>query len=440
MYQSYFDFVYNIFILFLLVFCFPIPVIGNSVYLAIFLALTKLLYQGKISKILILLKCGYACKLLVWTIAMVIFGAVFTIINCAFEFSRSFALFSLLIGLISVLIIYPSLSTSRGSKYVSYIEMEKLLVAIFIVQAIISILSFISPNFKTLISHFQFSDDANLAEESYAGIRGLALSGRLYFEFAATCGLIVIFQIKRIVDEETVTNVSILLLILLIICGFFAGRTALVGLGIGIGFLLLSSLPKRIKFKFVLRFILILISCFSLILFLAPTDLRDFIFDHLLPWVFDVFIKLHETGSTEDSVSFNGLNQMYENVVISGKEWIYGSGIYTEESGRYYGHVDAGYLRQILYWGLAGTLISLIYTLKIFQLPWKVSKHNKNQRLFLLILLVYTLVVHYKGDLLSISRFYYVILFLYFISMWQSYKQKNYMQPNHSLIHLSHVS
>lgn len=393
---------------------------GNSVYLAIGIALTKLLYYGKLSSVWKFIQGNYPSKLIIWTIWLILLSITFTVINGEFEFSRTVALVSLLIGLLSAFIIYSSLNHNNQNS-TQKVQMEKMIVYVFVMQSIISIISFVSPTFRVIISHFQFSEDANLAEDSYSGIRGLALSGRLYYEFAASCGLIVLFQIYRITESGRITYAAIGILLLLIVCGFFAGRTSLVGLGAGIFYVLFSKNRVKFKTEFILRFILTIGLFGILIWLLIPLQIRDFIIEHLFPWVFDVFIKYFETGSTESSASFNALNEMYQNVQISEHEWIVGSGIYTEPSGRYYGHVDAGYLRQILYWGILGTIISLIYTTKIFQLPWKVSRNNINQHLFILTILIYTLIVHYKGDLLSISRFYYVILYLYFTSIWQTY-------------------
>lgn len=413
--------VYNLIILFLLAFCFPIPIIGNSVYLAIFIAFFRLLYNGQIGKTWKDIKSGYICHLIIWTLGLVLIGIIFTIINGAFEFSRVIALFSLFIGLITTIIVYPSLNIIGENPRQL---MEKMLVYVFLIQSFISIISFVSPGFKNIISNFQFPDDANLAEESYAGVRGLALSGRLYFEFAATCGLITVFQINRIVEGQKTTVNSIISLLLIVICGFFAGRTALVGLAIGIAYIFLAKAGLKFKVKFFIRFLLITTILCALIFIVIPSGIKEFITEHLLPWVFDVFIKYFETGSTESSHSFNALNEMYHDVKISIHEWFIGSGKYIESSGRYYGHVDAGYLRQILYWGVIGSIISFIYTIKIFEYPFKISKSNWNQRLFIITILAYTFIVHYKGDLLSVSRFYYVVIYLYLLSIWQSNKGK----------------
>lgn len=413
-----------------MVFCFPIPIIGNSVYLAILIASVKLLYQGKIGKVLHYVKSGYIASLIIWTIGLIFAGIIFTIINVAFDFSRVGALCSLFVGLVSVIIVYFSLCTNL-IKYENPKElMERMIVYLFAIQSVISIGSFVSPPFKGIISIFQFEGESEIAEEAYSGVRGLALSGRLYYEYAATCGLITIFQFRRIIEENKVTGSSIILLLMIVICGFFAGRTALVGFAIGLALCFFSKTDLKFKVKILFKLFLITFLFCGCIWMLMPIEIKYFITDHLLPWVFDLFIKYYETGSTESSHSFNSLNEMYHNVKISEHEWFIGSGMYMDPSGKYYGHVDAGYLRQILYWGITGSLISFMYTFKIFQYPLHVSKDNRNEYLFILTIFVYTLIVHYKGDLLSTCRFYYDIIYLYLISIWQTHKKIRKVRNN----------
>lgn len=423
--------VYNITLLFLLIFSFPIPHLGNSVYVAIVLALIKLVYKRRVGILAKMLLKGYPNRLIIYTIGLILICMFFTIMNGAFEFSRTYAIVSLLVGVISTIIVYSSLNMKIAGEESPERLMEKMIVYVFVVQAVISIASFVSPAFKSIVSNFQFDEEANIADKFYTGIRGLAMSGRLYFEYAATCGLVTIFQIKRIINDGSLSIGSIVILLLIVVCGFFAGRTSMIGLGIGIGFLMLSKTTVRYKMRFIFKFLLVMFAGIGLIMIAVPSQILDFINEHLIPWVFDLFLKYMDSGSTDGSASFNRLNEMYDEVVITGHEWIIGSGKYTEPSGRYYGHVDAGYLRQLLYWGLIGTLISVTYTLKLFKLSWKAAKGIYNQRLFILTILAYTFVVHYKGDLLSICRFYYVVIFLYLLSIWQTYRQtKNCMRSN----------
>lgn len=412
---------YNLCVVFLLIFCFPIPIVGNSAMVALLLALCRIVFihHGKI--VYDYDTVDYFSKMAVNTLALIAFSALITVITEGNDFSRTNGLVSLLIGLALAGIVYVSLdkTTAIPSNKLA----ETLLTYVFGIQALISILSFLSPSVRELVANFQFSEDAATAESSYAGIRGMALSGRLYFEFSASCGLLMIFQMKRILESSGVGYKSIILLFLIIICGFFAGRTSLIGFAISVIFLLLYKIEKKYKVRVIVKFLLFVAIFIMGVIIILPSEAKFFITEHLLPWVFDLFIKYYETGSTESSASFHSLNEMYSNVTISARDWLSGCGKYTNSDGTYYGHVDAGYLRQILYWGIPGLIISLSYTVLMFARPWKSAKDTWNARLFLFLIFLYTLIVHYKGDILSISRFYYTILFLYL----ENYiKTKNY--------------
>lgn len=404
---------YNIIILFLLFFCFPIPGAVNSVWVAAIIAFGRIVGSGRFSFFYHNLCSRYVAGALIATSLLILYSFLVTIFAGVYDFSRTMALFSLFTGLFFVVVVYSSLSFDSGKAS----DFGKLVVSVFMIQAIISVLAFVSPSFREIVSRFQFQDDAELASLSYSGFRGLAISGRLYFEFAATCGLVVIIQMKRILDAPHVSYYQVFGFLLLIVCGFFAGRTSLVGLAFAFLLFVVYRAEPGIKTSFVWRLLSSLLFFVLLCFLLLPGEILEFITEHLLPWVFDVFIKIYETGSTESSASFNSLNEMYETIQISMQEWIVGSGKYSNADGSYYKHVDAGYLRQLLYWGLVGSFINLIYSTRFFVQPWRVYKRDRNEKYFLLILFVYTLVIHYKGDLMGISRFYYTILFMYLLAL-----------------------
>ncbi|MCM1150503.1 MAG: hypothetical protein NC209_00250 [Alistipes sp.] len=383
-------------------------------------ALCKIACQGRFSLLYRHLCSRYAVAVFSSVFLLILYSFLITVATSAYDFSRTIALISLLIGLVLTVVVYSSLSVDADDRAF----MEKMIVGVFLLQALISISAFGSPAFREIVSLFQFKDDAELASESYSGIRGLAVSGRLYFEFAATCGLVVIIQMKRILDENKVSYYRLVELFLLIVCGFFAGRTSLVGLIFAFGLLLIYRPSRRMKIKFAYRFLLCLLGAVFVCIVLLPGEILEFINEVLLPWVFDVFIAVCQTGSTEQSYSFNTLNEMYETVRITTQEWIVGAGKYVNSDGSYYKHVDAGYLRQVLYWGIVGSVISFFCSLRFFARPWRMNRENRNERRFLFIVLLYTLVAHYKGDLMGISRFYYVILFICFLPMALPVKQK----------------
>ena len=373
------------------------------------MAISKLIYKGKTNLIFRWYKIQYTYLLLWATLGIISLCGIWTIILGACDFSLLVAFISVLIGIITVLIVSSSLNCIQFNEDF----VEELIVNVFCLQAIISIGAFISPKILEIVHHFQFSQDAERAEQAYSGFRGLAISGRLYFEFAATCGLVTIIQFKRLIGLSKTSYIEYLKLFLLIICGFFAGRTALIGVGFGFLYVLFCKRTIITKVKFIGFFLTVLVCFILLVILILPSNTLLFFTDHVLPWVFDLLIKYSESGSTESSYSFNTLNEMYEYIVITTQEWCIGSGYYMNQVGSgYYKSVDAGYLRQLLYWGLPGSIISYLYTLVYFIKPYKLTK-DINEKLFIGLIVIYTFFIHYKGDLASTSRFYLdIILFL----------------------------
>lgn len=409
---------YNLLTVFLLIFSFPIPYVGNSILLAfIFSFFNVVINQRKRLLLKQILFSKYIFYIILGSLILIIYSFFYSSIRGTYDYTRAQILLSMIIGLCTTATVYTSLNKEDSENYIC-----KIIVYVFLIQTGIEIISFISPVFLDFIKNFQLADDAEKAEESYAGFRGLALSGRLYFEFAAAYGLAIIMQMKRIIDRERVSYILIFQYLFLIVGGFFAGRTVFVGVAFSILLLMFSIADKRIKYVFFFRLLMSVFSFVIICIIVLPNDLLLFVNERFIPWVFDLFIKYYETGSTTDSASFNTLNEMY-NVTITNEEWLIGAAHYSMPGGGYYKNVDAGYLRQILYWGLLGSILNFMYSLLFFYKPLKLAfKRNKNSFICIFILVCYSLTLHYKGDLLGSARFYYVILLLYMIHYIQVVK------------------
>lgn len=399
--------IYNILVLFLLVFCFPIFGPINSAYIAVALAIFRVCFDRRISFLINLYKNKYI-KTLIWsTLAMTILCGCWTILLEEKDFSLTAAFFSLFIGLWMVIIVVSSLSYKKFDNDFY----ERLLVDVFVVQSCISIAAFVSPSIREIVHNFQFADEVEKSEDAYTGFRGLAISGRLFFEFAATCGLVTFVQFKRIVDIHSLKLGEYLKLLLIVICGFFAGRTSIIGFVFGLVYLLLNRSSIKLKLQIIGKMAITIISCAVVCLIIVPSDIMEFITERVFPWVFDLFIKYQETGSTDGSASFNHLNEMYQTVTITSEEWIHGSGRFMDKHAGYYKYVDGGYVRHILYWGIIGSVVNMLYGLLYFIKPYKNSK-NRNQHIYIFLILIYTFFIHYKGDIATTSRFYHVPLII----------------------------
>lgn len=393
---------FNILLVFLLVFSFPIVGPLNSAYLALFLALWKVVSKKRLNRVIYLFRNKYIKLLMVSSFLMVCLSAIWTKWMGANDMELMRAMFSMLVGVILSVIIISALDFKEFTADF----VENLLVDAFVVQGIISIGSFTVPAIKEIVHQFQFEGDAP-ADDYYFFIRGMAMSGRLYFELSATCGLITFVQFKRIVCMKKVSYMEYIKLFLVIICGFFAGRTSMIGIVFGVGYIILFKGETKRKLRLFSKLGLTLLACVLMVVAILPDSIMSVMTDTLAPWLFDLIIKYNETGSTEDSASFNVLNEMYEYVQITDEEWVIGSGRYTDGYGGYYKSVDGGYIRQLLYWGTIGSFFAYIYGLLYFIKPFRLC-HNRNEKLFIFLVLIYTYFVHYKGELAVTSRFYHV--------------------------------
>ncbi|MBD5208447.1 MAG: hypothetical protein HDS80_00685 [Bacteroidales bacterium] len=394
---------FNILLVFLLVFSFPIVGPLNSAYLALFLALWKVVSKKRLNRVIYLFRNKYIKLLMVSSFLMVCLSAIWTKWMGANDMELTRAMFSMLVGVILSVIIISALDFKEFTTDFA----EKLLVDVFVVQGLISIGSFTVPAIKDIVHHFQFDDSAP-ADDYYFFIRGMAMSGRLYFELAATCGLITFVQFKRIMGMQKVSYMEYIKLFLVIICGFFAGRTSMIGIVFGVGYVILYKGESKRKLRLFSKLGLTLLACVLMVVAILPASVISLITDTLAPWLFDLIIKYNETGSTEDSASFNALNEMYEYVQITDEEWVIGSGHYIDkEYGGYYKSVDGGYIRQLLYWGTIGSFFAYIYGLLYFIKPIRLCR-NRNDKLYIFLILIYTFFVHYKGELAVTSRFYHV--------------------------------
>lgn len=397
--------IYNLLVVFFLIFCFPIIGPLNSAYIALGLAITKVCCCGRINLLVRLYRNNYI-KILVWSsLGITILCGGWTFFLGVNDYSLTAAFFSLFVGLCMTLIVIASLSY----KAYDYDFFERLIVNIFVIQACVSIAAFVSPTVREIVHNFQFANEVEKSEEAYAGFRGLAISGRLFFEFAATCGLVSFVQFKRIITFPSATIVEYFKLFLIILCGFFAGRTSMIGFGFGFIYLLVHKSLTKTKVQIVGRMIFSFICVVAVCIVIVPSNILSFITQHVFPWVFDLFIKYHETGSTEGSASFNHLNEMYKYVTITPDEWIWGSGKFMDLHGGYYKQVDGGYIRHLLYWGVLGSILNILYGLIYFVKPYLKCK-NFNEHLYIILLLIFTFFLHYKGDLATTSRFYHVPL------------------------------
>lgn len=410
---------FDIFLVFLLIFSFPLPVVGNSLFLALILSLCRILYRGKVGTLQSVFCLKYIVRIFIGAFCLSCISLFYVIILQTNDYEKSYSFISQIIGLFITVFVFVSIYDFTKTK--EYVLL--CIVQAFVVQSIIQILAFMLPSFREIVVLFQFSEDAERAEY-YGGIRGLAISGRLFFELAASYGLIAILYIKYLLDNDLGGIKYLIYFILLFVGSFFVGRTAIIGFMISFLYLILYQHRNLFNFKLLMRLLTVSVFASITVFICLAEEYRSVILDKLLPWVFEIFYKYVDTGHAQSN-SLDSLNDMYS-IEITNREWLVGVGKYVNFDGTYYKQTDSGFLRQILFWGLWGSVLNLIYMFSFLYVPFYRTLYycssKRNEILFFVLIVGYLFMLHYKGELMGHSRFFLDILLLYFLQIILSKK------------------
>ena len=110
-------------------------------------------------------------------------------------------------------------------------------------------------------------------------------------------------------------------------------------------------------------------------------------------WMSKPFVQILTTGKTDNYSYHQLVNNMY--FMPEFKTFIIGDARYVEpRTNAYYMHTDAGYMRQILFWGIIGSIFTygfVLYSLKRF------GKYKQN-KLAILLLICFVL-YEFKGEI-----------------------------------------
>ena len=135
-------------------------------------------------------------------------------------------------------------------------------------------------------------------------------------------------------------------------------------------------------------------------------------FEELFDFAFELVNNYQDTGELQSGTT-DKLLSMWETLPDTLKTWLIGDARWTAADGRhYYMEVDVGYLRNLWYFGIIGTVIYLIYNLKTLKLILnrKCVFDAKVGKYAWIFLFIYTLILNTKGP---IDLVFYIIPFLF---------------------------
>ena len=136
-------------------------------------------------------------------------------------------------------------------------------------------------------------------------------------------------------------------------------------------------------------------------------------------WMSSPIVNLITTGDMQDG-SFNELKSMW-NVEIAEDTFVYGDGRYSED-GSYYMHTDVGFIRNILFWGIVGFIIS--YGLTICS----IMSLKRISGLFAVLFFIVFVIFEYKG-----ASYYALLPVIFILGFASKIRDREYLSVTEKL-------
>lgn len=372
-------------------------------------------------------------NLIIFLIVILMTNLILILVHQTLDLSYAKNIVSLIIQLVCIIFFIAYIYTAYPFvEQISYsIYIGKLICITFFIQSIIEIIAFLSPQFASIIHIFYSPDQYEILYKSYGGIRGLALTGSPGWGLAVGYAYSFLFYVRYMVIEKF--NFKTFCFGLILVLGmFFAGRTAFVGIILGIPLFLFSKIRFLSKLKLIFLTVLYSIIIAITVYFLF-FDFLLILEQKVFPFVFEMFYRLEHTGKLETG-STNVLLEMWNRDIPEGIE-LFGTGLFTDpETGKYYLQTDVGYVRNYLFGGIFWLLLIYSFSLFIFIKSWSHSSVS-NDKLLIIYCLLMTFLLELKAMTVSFNKYFFIIITIYLFSLYLDKKNKNeYIQHNYTRI------
>lgn len=280
-----------------------------------------------------------------------------------------------------------------------------LLLAVFAIQVVLVAVMLINSNISQAITTFTRSSDQGMRVlESYAGARGLGIADSSVFGLAIVMGLFVFLTFFSYKNKFINFKYFIFLVLLGGVASISAGRTAILGLVMGLIYLFLNLNNIRSIVTLTSVFLIFLVLG-SFLLSIDRSSIQNETLGYFYSYSMEPILNYVNTGSLATS-STDALQNMY--FPLTERQYLIGDGYYMV-AGRYYMETDAGYMRFALFYG---GIFSLILYGYFTYFVTKVASFNKKYLVPLFFLLLISFALHYKGEVVLFSISYNKILFL----------------------------
>ncbi|WP_144213716.1 hypothetical protein [Shewanella donghaensis] len=399
---------------FFFVFAFPIPIFGNSAYIALVITLILLLCSQEAVNLLTgLLRNRFLLLSLSLLVSLFLVSFITTTLHNEYDYVilRTMAnnIFSLLGAAALSCLVYV-----WGSRK----NIIDLMVHILFLQTFFILIMLISPEIRDVIQSLIRTDSQMERMATYNNVRGLGISGSVAFGLAITMGfLIFLLHYWVAVYKENLSSLfTFTIFIFCVLAALSAGRTAVLGFVIGFVFYLFSMSLKTLFSSSLKQLVIFLAIVTAVGLYIMSNEFLMEIAFLYSRYVFRFVWNYMESGSFEVN-SLTALDKMYFIPPI--QETLLGSGQYVTTYGTHYMHTDSGYMRFMLFFGgIISFFMYCAFILISFEAYTQVRDVMKYSGIFFLTFVFMSFVFQYKGEVVFFGVAYMKIFFLitfYFI-------------------------
>jgi hypothetical protein len=351
------SYIFNFFLLFLIVFDLKFPFIGvlGSAFISLVLMVFIILLNGSLEnslKSLILIFKEYLSLIVVYFLLMVyvisrivVSGGIEP--SIFFSFMKSYCVF------LSCLVYFIYVSN----------ELDKLLLNVFFINSCICLFVGTFVDLMPISLFFKYT----YSQDFFITYRYAFFSGASAFGIAAPYCLFIVYFSYVLTQTNKIRLVDMLKFLIIILSALLSARTTFISIFIAsIVFLIYN--PKKLV-------LLVPILCVFIFYILSSSQ-----FSNVTSWMFEVF----SNGS--NTVSTNELKEMYFLPEVN--TFLFGDGKYSSEDGYYMG-VDAGYMRHLLFGGI-------FFVMLVCLVPFSLSNISKSQ-VMLFFIAPMLFILHFKG-------------------------------------------
>jgi hypothetical protein len=256
----------------------------------------------------------------------------------------------------------------------------------------------------------------------YDGIRGNALAGATGSGLGWSYGMALILYAKIYLIKKNKISLYIVAIALFLFLGiFFSARTGFLGCVLAVVYFIFSQQTFYSKLKKIILFTIFLVF-FSGTLYIIFKNRVLLLMEKVLPYVFELFYNKVAIGRFE-TVSTNVLFEMWEKSnLVTSDNFLLGDGWFTDPvTGKYYHRVDIGYLRNMFYWGIVGTLVNYICQIYIFKSI--LFSGNVEEKRFVFYILLCLFIIELKANVVGFGHIT-MIFCTFYILVYNKFKLK----------------